>query len=165
MNTWTRISAEDAKCHPLYGVRGWLSGFAFALVFGFFQELQPILFQAFKAVGPINLFAHDIPIIRVLKFALVIDALAAITIYWLLFAKHQSFRPVSICILLSLWPAEALRGILDPSPAVVDALGLSFFTYVLHCAFWVTYLQRSKRVRVTFEHKVKAGQDNVVAHT
>ncbi|MBI5316855.1 MAG: DUF2569 family protein [Nitrospirae bacterium] len=134
-------------------------------MFGFIQEFQPILSEAFKAVGPIDFLAHDIPIIRALKVALLIDALAAITIYWLLFSKHQSFRPISVCILLSIWPAQALRGFLDPSPAVVDALALSFFTYVVNCAIWVTYLQRSKRVRVTFEHSVKTGQDNVVAHT
>lgn len=163
MNTWTRISAEDAKSHPLYGVRGWLSGFAFVLAGGFFQIFNPILSQAFKEVGPINLMAHDIPIIRFLKAALVIYAVAVIVIYWMLFSKHQSFRPVSSYILLSIWPAEALVGILDPSPAVVNAIGLSFFQHAFNCAIWVTYLQRSKRVRVTFEHSVKAGQDNVVA--
>ena len=162
-NTWKRISAEEAKKHPLYGVRGWLSCFASVLVVGLIQQIQPIALQAFHDVGPANWWAFNIPIVRALKFALGIYALAAIIIYLLLFSRHRNFRPVSSCILLSIWPAQALRGFLDPSPEVVDALALSFLSYVLHSVVGVTYLQRSKRVRVTFEHSVKAGRDNAVS--
>lgn len=159
-STWSRVTAEEAKKHPLYGVGGWLSCFASVLVVGLIQQIQPIALQAFHDVGPANWWVFNTPIIRALKFALVIYALAAIIIYLLLFSRHRNFRLVSSFILLSIWPAQAFRSILDPSPTVADALAISFLSYVLHCVVGVTYLQRSKRVRVTFEHSVKADHDN-----
>jgi hypothetical protein len=49
------------------------------------------------------------------------------------------------------------QGINDTGTALV----MTFFPWALSCAVWVTYLQRSKRVRVTFENCVR-GDDPMV---
>lgn len=41
-------------------------------------------------------------------------------------------------------------------PGIDAGLGADFIPWLVTCPVWVTYLQRSKRVRVTFEHKVLA---------
>lgn len=160
--TWTRVTAEEAKKHPLYGVRGWLALFAFGNLFGFLLEVGRINVEASKIGVSLGRFLGlDTPLVRFLGVGLAIDALSVTIILWLLLSRHQSFRQVSSCILLILWPAEAIVGSLVISPDLAYALAVNFVPYVFYCAVWVPYLQRSKRVRVTFEHSVKAGQDNV----
>lgn len=48
VNTWKRISAEDAKSHPLYGVRGWLVFFAISTL-SFLKPLVAVNEVAIKA--------------------------------------------------------------------------------------------------------------------
>ena len=159
---WTRVTAEEAKKHPLYGVRGWLAFFAFSTLIGFAQTVTPVNVEAIKAgVSLGTLLSLDMPEAIFLKWVLWIHGLIVVAIYGLLFSKHPSFRPVSTCLLLGFWPAVALAGFLNPLSTLGEVLVLSFIPWALYCATWVTYLQKSKRVRVTFEHSVKAGQDNV----
>lgn len=103
-----------------------------------------------------------------MKLVLALDVLIAMVILGLLISKHPKFRFVSSLALLGAWPTLLLLGVLlllarvDPFPGMADALARDFFGWVIHCAVWVTYLQRSKRVRVTFEHRVLA---NKTLHT
>ena len=162
VNTWKRISAEEAKKHPLYGVRGWLVFFAFSTLIGFAKDLTDVNEVALKAgVSLGTLLSVDMPEASFVKLVLWIHGLIVVPIYGLLFSKHPSFRPASIYLLLGFWPAVALAGFLNPFPALGELLVFSFILWAVSCAVWVTYLQKSKRVRVTFEHSVKAGLDNV----
>lgn len=157
------MSAEEARRHPSYGIRGWLAFFALGLLLGGFLLVIGGVVGA-VLINEISLgrfLALDIPSIRFLIGNYVISVLATAIICWLLFSKHQSFRSVSSAVLLGIWPAEVLVGILEPSPEATKALALSFLPNALSCAVWVTYLQRSKRVRVTFEHSVKMSQGDV----
>lgn len=158
--TWTRVTAEEAKKHSLYGVRGWLVLFAFGVLFGFLKIVIVVNAEALTAgISLGKLLAVDMPESSFLKLVLWIRGLIVVPIYWLLFSKHPSFRRVSICLLLGMWPAIALAGLLNPFPGLGDFLALSLVEWGVSIAVWVTYLQRSKRVRVTFECSVKAGQD------
>lgn len=160
--TWTRVTVEEAKKHPLYGVRGWLAFFAFSTLIGFAQTVTPVNVEAIKAgVSLGTLLSLDMPEAIFLKWVLWIHGLIVVAIYGLLFSKHPSFRPVSTYLLLGFWPTVALAGLLNPFSTLGEVLVLSFIPWALYCATWVTYLQKSKRVRVTFERSVKAGQDNV----
>lgn len=161
---WLRVTPEEAKKHPLYGVRGWLLLFAVAILFGFLSAVSTVNTEALKSGFSLSkLLAVGIPETIFLKLVLWIRGLIVLPIYWLLFSKHPSFRPVSICLLLGLWPGIALAGFLNPFPSLGESLVFSFIPWAVSCAIWVTYLQRSERVRVTFEHSVKAGRDNAAS--
>lgn len=147
---WTQVTADEAKKHSLYGIRGWLTFFAFSLLIGFAQILVPVNEVVIKTGISLGTL-----------WTLWINGLFVVAIYGLLFSKHPSFRPVSIYFLLGRWPAEALLAFVYPFPHSGNALASDFIPWAVSCAIWVTYLQRSKRVRVTFEHSVKVGQDNV----
>jgi|CXWL01.1.fsa_nt_gi hypothetical protein len=168
--TWTRVTAEEAKKHPLYGVRGWLAFFAFSTL-GLLKGLTIVNAEALKAgISLGKLLAADGPEITFVKQCLAIEVLGWLIICWFLFSKHKSFRLVSTCVLLSIWPATAFFATLgvasvpalDPS-GIGGALVFDFISWASYCAIWIGYLQRSKRVRVTFEHSVKAGRDNAVS--
>ena len=90
-----------------------------------------------------------------LKLVLTVNVPVVVLFYWLLFSKNPNFRMVSMCVLLGEWPVIALISIWYPFPGMVDPLALGFLQWVMFCAIWVSYLQRSRRVRVTVEHMVK----------
>lgn len=169
-NTWKRVPAEEAKKHPLYGVGGWLAWFAFIFLLGISRTAVEINAEALKAGMSMGaVLAIDSPVMRFMKILLAIEVLAGVVFYWLLFSKHRSFRLVSSCILLGRYPVVsfvAIWGATSSVPELVPGLGaalvIDFIAWVTSCAIWVTYLQRSKRVRVTFEHCVKVEQDPVV---
>lgn len=128
----------------------------------FFRELSVVNAEALKAgISLGKLLALDAPEISFLKLVLWIRAVIVLPIYWLFFSKHSCFRPVSICLLLGVWPAIVLAGLYNPFPGLGSLLIQGFWEWGVPCAVWVTYLQRSKRVRVTFEHSVKADQGDV----
>lgn len=159
---WTQVTADEAKKHSLYGIRGWLTFFAFGLLIGFAEILVLVNAAAIQAgISLGTLLSVDMPAAIFFKWTLWINGLFVVAIYGLLFSKHPSFRPVSIYFLLGRWPAEALLVFVYPFPRSGNALASDFIPWAVSCAIWVTYLQRSKRVRVTFEHSVKVGQDNV----
>ncbi|MBX3331079.1 MAG: DUF2569 family protein [Nitrospira sp.] len=159
---WLQVTPEEARRHPLYGVSGWLLLFAFAILFGFLSAVSTVNAEALKGGFSLGkLLAVDTPEVIFIKLVLWIYGLTVVVITALLFSKHPSFRPVSICLLLGLWPGIALAGFLNPFPSLGESLVFSFIPWAVSCAIWVTYLQRSERVRVTFEHSVKAGQNPV----
>ena len=44
---------------------------------------------------------------------------------------------------------------INPFDGLGSAIAMSFFSWAISCAVWVTYLNRSRRVRVTFEHLIR----------
>lgn len=141
------------------GGRGWLTIFAIVLGAVLLTDLVFIITAASAArrsLGGFLLFARHNPEISYLRLTLTTDVLAVCAIYWLLFSKHRYFRAGTIMLLLGLWPTEALLGVWNPFHKLGVVLGESFVRWAVECAVWVTYLQRSERVRVTFEHMVRA---------
>jgi hypothetical protein len=150
---WQKVPIEQARQHPLYGVGGWLIVFSVGLLLGLFKELGAVSGEANTAGMTLSdLFAVDHPAVTFLKLAFGLHTLVIVVIYWLLFSKHASFRKVASALLLAAWPAVALIGLIYPFPGLGADLASGFILWIVSCAVWVTYLQRSKRVRVTFEH-------------
>lgn len=144
---WTPVSDTQAEGHPLYGLGGWLSVFAFLLVAGLLASV------AWWAIVLI-IQAPTSPAIRFLKTFLVVFAFSGIVILGLMVAKHAAFRWTALVLLVVPWPV--LAGIYRESLPMNVIVGGSVAWLVL-VAVWGTYLQRSRRVRVTFEHQVRAG--------
>lgn len=156
-SNWRQVPIDQAQRHPLYGVGGWLLVFAVGLLLGFLKEVGAVRGEAYKAGLTISdLLSIDDPAVSYLKLAFALQFLIVVVIYWLMFSKHPSFRKVVTGLLLVGWPAAALLGLIHPFPGLEGALGLGFLSWAFSCAVWITYLQRSQRVRVTFEHCIAA---------
>jgi hypothetical protein len=153
---WKTISPTEATKHPLYGVKGWLLFFAITNLFGLLRELGSLSGEARRAGMTISQFlSYPHPSIALLTDAMKIEAIALAIIYWLLFTKNAVFRPVVTAILICHFPLIIIFGLFNPFDGMAEALAPGFFSWVVSCAVWVTYLQRSRRVRVTFEHCVR----------
>lgn len=157
MNTsWKPISATHAAAHPLYGIKGWLLFLAFGLLLGPLKELAAINAEAHKAgVALSELLSIDLPQVSLIKVSLSLSALCTAVIYWLLFTKHPKFRSISTWIWIGSYPVVAILGLLNPFEGLGSAIITSLIPWLLSCAVWVTYLNLSQRVRVTFEHSVR----------
>ena len=151
--TWIKVPLAQAIAHPLYGIRNWLAVFAFGALFGFLQEVGAVATEARRAgLSMSELLAVDHPAITFLKAALFVEATLVLATYWLLLTKNQAFRQTSSVLLLASWPLIAAIGVFIPDSGIGVALALSIFPWAIRCAVWVTYLNRSRRVRVTYEN-------------
>jgi Protein of unknown function (DUF2569) len=152
---WNEVPVEEAHRHPLFGVRGWLLVFAVGLVLGLLKELGALAGEAGKAGMSLGEFLSlDHPAISYAKLAIGLQTSTVVVIYWLLLSKNPSFRNAASALLLANWPVAALIGLAYPFPGLGNALAQTLILWAVSCAVWVTYLQRSKRVRVTFENRV-----------
>ena len=152
---WKRVSLAEAKRHPLYGVNNWLAVFAVGVLLGGLRELGSLNGEAHKAGLTITeLLAIDHPAISFAKLSLWLNAGIVSVIYWALLSKNSSFRLIASSLLLASWPMGALIGVAYPFDGLGSALALSLFPWAISCGVWVTYLNRSKRVRVTFENDI-----------
>jgi len=153
---WQTIQIEEAQQHPLYGFGGWLIVFSVSMTLGMLSALGTINGEAHRAgITLSEFFSIEHPAVSYTKFVLGFQALILTIIYWLLFSKHSSFRNITSILLATSWPITALIGLAFPFPSSGSALIASVIPWLLSCAVWITYLQRSKRVRVTFERAIQ----------
>lgn len=154
---WQKISLEEARQNPLYGAKNWLAVFAFGVLMVPLREFGEISGAAHTAgVGVSEMLALNDAVGTYAKVVLAFETLMAATIFWLLFTKHRSFRPVASVFLLASWPVFVTVAFATQPPGAAGVLGTMLFPWIVSCAVWVTYLQRSRRVRVTFENSILA---------
>ena len=154
---WTKVPLAEAQRHPLYGVKNWLAVFAFGVLLGGLQGLAALNVEAHKSGTTITqLLAIDHPAIAFVRFSIWLNAGIVSVIFLALITKNPRFRVIASSLLLAEWPLCALLVFIYPFAGSGEALARSLFTWVFSCAVWVTYLNRSKRVRVTFEHTIIA---------
>lgn len=156
---WKKIPPAEAQIHPLYGVKNWLAVFAFGVLLGGLRELGALNGEAHKAgLTFTELLAIDHPAIAFAKLSLWLNAGVVALIYWALLTKTPKFRLIASSLLLASWPLSALLGLFFPFDGLGEALAFSLFPWIVSCGVWVTYLNRSRRVRVTFENQVLEGE-------
>jgi hypothetical protein len=152
---WHRISIEKAKNHPLYGVGGWLALFAISLGLGLLKGLGDLGSEAAKYEA--SLFdIISAPGGGFVAFALLAGAIQVLTVYYLMYSKSPLFRNVSSALLLFGEPLVWCVGVGMSIPGWGREIAEGSILWVISCSIWVTYLQRSKRVRVTFENTVQS---------
>ncbi len=150
MQSWKKVSSDEAQKNPLYGVGGWLIVFAIGVLFGFFLEISSLQSEAANASKSISEFLSiDYPAITFSKSALILESAVAAVIYWLLFTKHPKFRLISTCVLLGEYPVLGIVGLLNPFDYFGHVMAASLVPWTISCCVWVTYLNTSKRVRIT----------------
>lgn len=151
--TWYKIAPEEAARHPLYGIKNWLLVFTFGPVLGLLIITATLSGEARKmGMTVTQLLSVDHPAISLVKLELGLHFILAAFIYWALIRKHPKFRVIAISAMLASWPLGAFFSFMLKFEGGLEAVALQFFPWAFSCTVWVTYLQRSKRVRVTFEH-------------
>lgn len=162
MSKWVEIPEAEAKSHALYGVRGWLMFFVVTQVLGFLRTLAEMNGAA-QAVGmtTYEFLSWDHAIGHMMRWSFVATLITVASVVILVLMKPRSFRVVTTILLAVYTPLEVAGAFIFPiPPEVASAMGpelvKGFVGWVLYTATWSIYFYRSRRVRVTFEHKVRA---------
>lgn len=145
--TWITLPDAEARAHPLYGRGGWLALFAFMLIFDLIAgSILLAYLWSIEASGD-----RLIEFLKILAAVSVLSWLGILVLYGL---KSRSFRVAAITLIMAPWPVLVTAYI----PHLPQNLVLGGSTaWLIATVVWVTYLQRSRRVRVTFEQSIPAG--------
>lgn len=154
---WTAISEEEAKQHPLYGISGWLLLFAVLLFLSILVSWGHTNNVARDYGYTLSeFFSVSHPIVTYTKVAVFVHTGFSGVILFCLFAQYQGFRLLSSWLLALSVPVVFFLGreaLVLPGMGAVAAQAT--ISWLFWGTVWVAYLNRSKRVRVTFEHMVQ----------
>lgn len=147
MTDWYQIDKHEARLHPLYGVGFWLWGLCSLLLFRFAKANSDFVNeQVARGLTPefYQLAEGDL---LYLQLALILRLVLFLFFLIELFIKPRWFRTGTITALLSVeLLATGLAFYVDP------LIGLTKIASILITIVFCTYIARSKRVRLTFEH-------------
>lgn len=152
MARWVRVSEAEAEAHRLYGLGGWLRLVSVLMVLAipggavlaWQQWMDP-------ALGGVAIASNAVAL-------LVLGAQVGMAVLW--FRAWQGFR-AGYAVFAVL--GTALLALADlvigppPGPASTDPVGDLVLEAAFHLAF-LGYMQVSRRFRVTFERRVRAGE-------
>lgn len=162
---WQKVSAERAKLHPLYGVRGWLMVLAIGMPFGFVIELARA--NQFASTGNLwglfDFLSTDDPKAKWLSHILMYDLIAVIGFYWTLLGKYTQFRELNIFFLIARFPVYFMITALNRFPGGGVLVVESLFLGLPASLVWGAYYLKSKRVRVTFENSIHSSDVSSVS--
>lgn len=155
---WLTVAPEEARQNKLYGIGGWLIVFLVSLLLGVLTHIGQVSTMAASAGITLGqLFRTDHPFVTLLKVEFGIHFLMIAAIFYCLFTKHPKTRNIVTIALAANWPAAMLASAIIPH-GMHGELGLAYFQgfvqWVMTCAIWISYFQRSERVRVTFEYSI-----------
>lgn len=153
--SWTKISEVEAKSHRLYGVNGWLLLFAILMPFSVLLNFGFLRGEAWTAGVTVSaLLSLDHPAVTFIKLSLGLQIVYCVVMLSLLITKSAAFRQITSWSLLAYYPLIVLASLGNPFEGQGQGLAQAALQWVFSCVVWITYLQRSRRVRVTFEHRV-----------
>ena len=152
MDKWVEITKEAAIRQGLYGIRGWLLTLALYLLIVFCLTLYLQLSIFSQLYTPSDLMRNaDAQALRLVIF---IDLLLAAVVLFILFTKYNSFR------LLASWlfSLKIFVNLINAFIITVKDENLIIFIYnaqqIVVITLWLIYINKSERVRLTFEHKI-----------
>lgn len=152
---WSPMSKEQAQAHPLYGIKWGL------IVFAVFEILQPIVIwgrfkrELFEAQVSMAEFFTQSTLAPIFVASLLITLVRTGVICWAMFTKHPRFRAIATWLLVLFFPANLLAALIFPVQGVGPWIAQVLIVWLIFGSLWVAYVQRSHRVRVTFEHMAK----------
>lgn len=152
MDKWVEISKEAAIRQGLYGIRGWLLTLALYLLIVFCLTLyfQLTIFSQLYSSADLMRNADA----QALRLVIFIDLLLAAVVLFTLFTKYNAFR------LLASWlfSLKILVNLMNAFIITVKDENLMIFIYnaqqIVVITLWLIYINKSERVRLTFEHKI-----------
>lgn len=153
---WVQVSADTARAHPLFGIKGWLALFAIGVVLLPGRFAADISNLSRDAGMPFwDVMKSDAPDARFATLMLVYSLVRMVSLVSLMASKGQSFRWVASLFVVLDWPAMFLIHQAFPYEGNASRVALTLVPWAGFTCAWLGYLQRSQRVRVTFERCVR----------
>ena len=160
---WRTIDAREAKAHPLYGT----SGVMVSLLVGMLLNV-PV--RALEYLAAMPALAGDVPHwLSMLRFTMTLDVVLLSSLYTIAFVAALRRVPLFPRLLAAIWAidlamqlgiAQAVTATGDLPPKVGEALHTvldgNVKKVLISVVLWMPYLLMSKRVNVTFRHRVEA---------
>jgi hypothetical protein len=158
---WVKIPLHEAKQHPLYGIKSWLALFCFFMLSGEFIGTALLITEIHKSgITVAELLTLNANHEIIARNALLTSIGTLFVFCFVLFTKHPKFRLVSSLLVLLPFPIICLSGFLYPVEGAGGILGLELPKWIASCCIWISYLNLSKRVRVTFENHILQSEPN-----
>lgn len=155
---WVEIPKEQAQDHRFYGIKYGLLVLLAYMILGPMAMWGSVNKELHKAqVSHSDFFAHSDAAPLVIA-QMIIILLQSGVVMWAMLTKHPQFRRIATHAFAWYFPAVVVASLLfsmQAIGAVVATLVLGLVQWVIFSGLWVWYLQRSQRVRVTFEHTLK----------
>jgi len=170
---WRQLSPQEAGQHPLYGVRGWLLFFMILVVIAMAVRIYGLL------VGPAMDTPGDVQVEVNATFVTAFNAIAIVLyafVLFMAFSYHPAFPTVAIAALwigvaldvvgMLFFPTEitvtggrpearqVLQQQIDQTATASLTIGLIVNVVIALLLTW--YFLSSKRVNVTYRHRVPA---------
>ena len=153
---WVDIDPIEAEHHPLYGIAGWLPWVLAVAIAGptwvFWQGLS---IDALQLAGS-DLFDANTPGSGAVNLTTLLYLISCVTVLVLATTHDSAFRLATIVHMALLPPLIGLTlmagGVAGARTTVIDGVVVAV-AMLLTCG---TYLQFSRRVRVTFELRDRA---------
>lgn len=160
---WTDIRADRAKLHPLFGA----GGLMVSLLVG---TLLNIPVRAAEYLTALPAISGNVPEwLSVLRTMMTFDVVVLSSLYSVAFVAALRRAPLFPRLLVAIWcldlamqlvVAEFVTGTPDLPPKVAGALHAlldgNVKKVLISAAFWMPYLLLSRRVNVTYRHRIPA---------
>ena len=160
---WRKVSATEARCHPLYGS----SGIMVSLLVGMLLNV-PVRSLEYLAAMP-ALAGHVPEWLSTLRVMMTLDVVLLSSLYTIAFVAALRRVPLFPRLLVAIWAidiamqlgiAQAVAGTKDLPAPVANALHTlldgNVKKVMISICLWLPYLLLSRRVNVTFRHRVEA---------
>ena len=160
---WRKVSADDARRHPLYGS----SGIMVSLLVGMLLNV-PVRSLEYLAAMPA--LAGSVPEwLSTLRVAMTLDVVLLSSLYTIAFVAALRRVPLFPRLLAAIWLVDiAMQLGIARAVAATDGLPVpvadalhrlldgNVKKVMISICLWLPYLLLSKRVNVTFRHRVEA---------
>lgn len=160
---WRNVAAWQARLHPLYGT----TGLMVSLLVGMMLNIPVRAAEYFAAMPPIPAAAPNW--LSALHFAMTFDVVAFGSLYMVAFVAALRRVPLFPRLLLAIWMGDLVMQLVtaklvvaagplppDVAFALQNMLAGNVKKVLISMAVWLPYLLLSKRVNVTFRHRVPA---------
>lgn len=163
VGSWQSIGRSASKRHPLYGT----SGMMVSLLVGMLLNV-PI--RAIEYLGSLPALTGTVPAwLSTLHLAMTFDVLLLTGLYTVAFVAALRRVPAFPRLLAGIWLLDLTMQLViassvaaapdlpaDVALAVQNLLGGNVNKVLISAALWLPYLLLSKRVNVTFRHRIVA---------
>ncbi len=163
LGRWRNVSASEAKANPLYGT----SGLMVSLLIGMLLNV-PV--RALEYLAAMPALAGDVPPwLSTLRFGLTLDVVLLSSLYTIAFVAALRRVPLFPRLLAAIWAIDlimqlGIAGAVASSEGLPPTVASALHTLLdgnvkkvlISVALWLPYLLMSRRVNVTFRHRVEA---------
>ena len=160
---WHQLRLDQAKRHRLYGT----SGIMVSLLVGMMLNVPFRVLEYFVALPPMPV--HAPAWLSALHFAMTFDAVVFSSLYMIAFVAALRRAPLFPRLLLAIWVGDLLMQLAtaqlvmnaggvphDVASALQHILTNNTKKVLISVALWLPYLLLSRRVNVTYRHRIPA---------